>query len=314
MSSRIVLSIAIVCTGCSKAPDEPTVARAPVSQKGAVDIKPQPGKEAESTLILPSIANAPLDPVKKRVASRFEKWFGEIQQHDTMPIAKAQVAWRESWLASYNKTLASGSNPRVQDGAENPSELIEAKPPVKPYIMQVAEGKFDLASNEEELESMMCLHMLLAGVMLQGGYELPDLLGDRFDAAPPNRGDVITFQMVQDAVKLRERRGRPITPDESAAWERMSQARNPVYRQLALLIYPRIAATNEAVLKFLESRSVETDSQNFLLMVSNVAALPDGIGFEYLKSLQAGNTAKSHPGAATAIAAALEDLEQRRRR
>lgn len=312
MWPRILLIITIVCSGCSKSPDESTAADTPDPKEKATAMPPSPAPAAAAPVPTPGIANAPLDPMRKRVAARFEKWFGAMQQ-EAMPIAKARIAWRESWLGSYDQALVSSSNPRVQQGAESPPELLEIKPPSKPYVLQIAEGKFDLAANEQEQESMTCLHMLLAGVMLQGGYQLPELLNERFDELPPNRGDLLTFQLMQDAVQLRERAGSPITPDQAAAWERMSQAKNPIYRQLALKVYPRLAATNEAVLKFLQACNGETDGQNFLLIVSSAAALPDGIGLEYLKSLQAGNAAKSQPGAATAIAASIEDIEQRRR-
>jgi hypothetical protein len=312
MWSRTLLIITIVCTGCSKSPDESTAADTPAPKEKAAATTPHQASIAAPAAPTPGIANAPLDPMKKRVAARFEKWFGAMQQ-EAMPIAKARTAWRESWLGSYDAPLASSSNPRVQQGAENPPEVATIKPPAKPYVLQIAEGKFDLAANEQEQESMTCLHMLLAGVMLQGGYQLPELLNDRFDELPPNRGDLFTFQLVQDAAQLRERSGSPITPDQAAAWERMSQAKNPIYRQLALKVYPRLAATNEAVLKFLQACGGETDAQNIMLMVSSAAALPDGIGLDYLKSLQAGNFAKSQPGAATAIAASIEDIEQRRR-
>lgn len=311
MWPRILLIITIVCFGCSKSPDESTTADTPDPKEKASATPPQ-SPAAAVQVPTPGIANAPLDPMRKRVAARFEKWFGSMQQ-ETMPIAKARIAWRESWLASYDQSLASISNPRVQQGFENPPELAGIKPPSKPYVLQMAEGKFDLAANEVEQESMMCLHMLLAGVMLQGGYQLPELLNERFDKLPPTRGDLITFQLVQEAIELRERAGSPITPDQAATWERMSQAKNSIYRQLALRIYPRLAATNEAVLKFLQACSGETDGQNFMLIVSSAAALSDGMGLELLKSLQAGNVAKSQPDVMSAIAASIEDIEQRLR-
>jgi hypothetical protein len=307
---RILLVITVGCSGCSKSPDEPTVV-APRDSMENID-STSAYQASSSSTPTPGIANSSSEPVKERVAIRFEKWFGPMQDQNVMPIGKARLAWRESWLEIYNLPLPSSSHAPVQQGDQNPDELLEVKQPVKPYILQIAEGKLDLASDEQELESMMCLHMLLAGVMLQGGYHLPELLDDRINQLPPNRGDLITFQLAQDALQLHESGDSPITPAQSALWERMSQAGNPVYRQLAIKAYPRLAATNEDVVRFLQGCDTETDEQNLLLLVSSAAALPEGMGLQYLKNLQARGVAQTSSNVASAIKASIEDIERRR--
>lgn len=296
---------------CSKSPEEPK----PTGDR-AKTIEAQHAAPAATQVGSPDsfagVPNDPPSPTRQRVADRLTKSFGDASTQAVMPIEKAQVAWRDSWLPAYNEPLPSASNVRVQQGLDLPPEVASLKPPTKPYLLQTRQGQFDLGKSDDEVESLACLHMLLVGTMLDGGYRVPDLLSDRIDELPPTRGDLLTLQIFRDAMQLKERADIPLTESQAEAWERMGNARNPIYRHIALTFYPRIAAS-EAALRFFQGIATETDTQNLLLIVSNVEALPRGIGLSYLEALQARLKDGTNDAVAAAIDTAIENIKQRQR-
>lgn len=306
-SMLVAVSILI---GCSKSPEEPKVVDRHEPEAPVKTESPTTPNDAPNTTTA-SIANDPPNAMRQRVVKRFEKWFGNIEGQAAMPIKKAHIAWREMWLAHYNDPVASASNSRVNEGLDLPFEIDDFKSPSKPYFVQMREGRFELAQDDEEIESLSCLHMLMIGVMVEGGRQLPDLLSDRIGVLPPSVGDLLVLQMVRESIQLREQANMPMTGAPRDDWEQMSTSRNPIYRNIALTIYPRIGASNDQILEFYKRCEHEADNHNLMTIVSNVEALPNGLGRAYLERLQTQIDRQRSPAVATAISDALDNLKQR---
>lgn len=306
-SMLVAVSILI---GCSKSSEEPKVMEQQEPESPIRTESPTTPNDVPN-ITTASIANDPPNAMRQRVVKRFEKWFGNIEGQAALPIKKAHIAWREMWLAHYNDPVASASNSRVNQGLDLPFEINDFKSPSKPYFVQMREGRFELAHDDEEIESLSCLHMLMIGVMVGGGRQLPDLLSDRIDALPPSVGDLHVLQMVRESIQLRQQTNIPMIEAQRDAWEQMSTSHNPIYRNIALTIYPRIGASNDQILEFYQKCENETDSHNLITIVSNVEALPNGLGRAYLERLQTQIDRQRSPAVATAISDALDNLKQR---
>lgn len=186
------------------------------------------------------------------------------------------------WLPSFDKIIrGAGSAATVRDVLATP----EGK---KPLVVQLLSGVFETQAATEQ-DSLLALHTMALVTAATDGTSLPLALADRRTDPNITQGDVIMFQVFNDAFQDVPRTEQ-ISQTTLQEWKQLALSSNDLIRLLALRTFRRLAPQPEQWLDFYRSYVNERD-QDIL------AELTDMV-FETAKPVAAATLAeiRSRPG------------------
>ncbi len=139
----------------------------------------------------------------------------------------------------------------------------------KPLIVQIATGRFVDIADATEQESLLALHALAMVTASSGGISMPTVFEDRLANADITRGDVVLFEVFNDAFVDVPRR-EVVSEPELNQWQGLARSPNGLLRLLALRNFRRVAPSPDQWLNFYRNYVAETD-QSILEEVVDLA-------------------------------------------
>jgi len=196
----------------------------------------------------------PLDPVRDRLRREFDG----ITANDPRFFQTLRKLWSAASIPTADRAVNSASVNEVALGVLLPSEL-------KSLLEQI--GPMDEALPfTRDAQSKDTVHMLelLAGLSgTVGGNHLPSLLADRANQLPPTDADLAAYYAVSQGIgEMNPSTNRPYLE----LWKPLTQAKNPIYRLLALKAGERAISEN--------ARAISTEDRRF-----NSADAPAKVAF-----------------------------------
>ena len=170
-----------------------------------------------------------LDPVFDATRERLVKKLDDARSTGAATPDIFRSLWREYWISSFNEALAGAADARVKSGVLMPPELAAVKASRDKALDQIMTGSFPYAQSSAEIEAAGAMMLLGIGQGMGGGRHFPAMLWNRANELPPTKGDLVAYAVVSVAV-------REATGEQSALenWRPLMEAKNPVYRLLAL--------------------------------------------------------------------------------
>jgi len=156
-----------------------------------------------------------VEPAKASpVVNRLNDEFAGLTSGNPATKSKIHALWAEAVSKLKNVTLVSASSPRILNGILLPDEFAS---PWNPNMT--------VESSESLLSGLS--YMCVAA----GGKQLAEIALERADHLPPTVEDIATFKALNMGVKELDSAKRGVFFED---WEPLANARNPLYRLLAL--------------------------------------------------------------------------------
>lgn len=251
-----LLALVLVMAACSdqKQPDEaesPTPAKAEPQPKPIVSAKESTAASSKPTPIPPT--------GEEREKQQVRQLLTEIKRQSN-PIAFAKSKWSEYWKPAFDQPWTSKDGKSFNQIIES---FAEGQQPGFNEILR--EGGEPWASDPDLKTSAVALATLSASVFSAPTSEnpvpasdLPQLVASNRDRMPPTVGDVMLYRIIAETSAFLE--SRPKMPDaQLASWVDMTQAKNPLYRLMALEVFGKFDATPEQAQAFYSRYLGETD-------------------------------------------------------
>ncbi|HCN78390.1 MAG TPA: hypothetical protein DIT13_14495 [Verrucomicrobiales bacterium] len=163
--------------------------------------------------------------------------------------------WRQIrehyWLPSFDRVI------RAAGSKASTHELLQPPKDKRPLVVQLLSGAFETQDAAEQ-DSLLALHNLALVTAAAGGASLPAALADRQSDPNITQGDIILFEVFNDAfedVPRTEQLGQSTLQE----WQQMAASHNGVVRLLALRTFRRVAPQPEQWLEFYRSYKNERD-------------------------------------------------------
>jgi len=255
-SLLLTLMAVISMAACSdrKKPDEVEPKMHPDAEA-----KPQPSVSANKSTTVLSKPPPILASGENRERQQIKQLLSEIRQQSN-PGAFAKSKWPEFWRPAFDEPWSS------KDG-KSLNQIIEGfAAGQQPGFNQVLkDGGEPWASDPELKTSAMALATLSASVFSAPtsgnsvpASDLPQLVGANRDRMPPTVGDVMVYRIIAETSAFLE--SRPKMPKEQlSSWVGMAQAKNPLYRLMALEVFGKFDATPEQTQAFYSKYLSETE-------------------------------------------------------
>jgi len=284
--SLLLTSIAavLIMSACSdqKKPDE---VEPPMPSE--VQAQPQPiDSEKESTAV--SSTPTPIPPSgEERERQQIRQLLMEIKQQSN-PGAFAKSKWTEYWQPAFDQ-------PWISNDGKSFNQIIEsfAQGQELGFNQILKEGSEPWASDPELKTSAVALAALSASVFsaptsdnLVPASDLPQLVGGNLDRMPPTVGDVMVYRIIEETSAFLE--SRPKMPDaQLSSWVAMTQAKNPLYRLMALKVFGKFDATPEQSQAFYSKYLDETELGINQALVRSLSGREDEWAASMLPQVQA---------------------------
>lgn len=179
----------------------------------------------------------------------------------------------DSWKAIKQRYWTPNLEQVVQRGGQAKTASVRSLLAVprdkKPLIVQIATGRFVDITDATEQESLLALHALAMVTASSGGISMPTVFEDRLANADITRGDVVLFEVFNDAFVDVPRR-ETVSEAELNKWQGLARSPNGLLRLLALRNFRRVAPTPDQWLNFYRNYVAETD-QSILEEVVDLA-------------------------------------------
>jgi hypothetical protein len=279
-----LMAVILVMAACSdrKEPDE-----AKPQKPTAAEAQPQPSvNENKSTTVL-SKPSPTLPSGEERERQQIKQLLSEIRQQSN-PGAFAKSKWSEFWKPAFDQPWSS------KDG-KSLNQIIEGfAAGQQPGFNQVLkDGGEPWASDPELKTSAVALATLSASVFSAPTSEnsvpasdLPQLVGANRDRMPPTVGDVMVYRIIAETSAFFE--SRPKMPEaQLSSWVGMSQAKNPLYRLMALEVFGKFDATPEQAQAFYSKYLSETETGINQALAKSLSGRGDEWAVSVLPQVQA---------------------------
>ena len=167
---------------------------------------------------------------RQSVVSQLDKLIGK----STSRLSKQQSNSIKKlyWVPTFTRPVKFSTSGRIDQSL--PSSGSD-----KPLCVQLATGIFDSVYDIREQEVLSAFYLIAVRDAMRGGHSLPNIFADRFSDPHPNCGDLLLFEIFDDAfsdvVKSRN-----LESDELAEWNSMASATNPACRLLSLKLFRRV--------------------------------------------------------------------------
>jgi hypothetical protein len=252
------LSLAFcVLLGCEKKPSSvstPTLQNDPskgrstpiVTSAAAPSTKPVPAQRGpnlrhpeKGLIVTPELRDSERDRLRREFAGVGP---GDPRFYETLRRLWNEIDWR-----ALDRPVDSAGDSKVASGKLLPTEL-------KAFFSGEAEanGAVPFAKRWDEENISRILAWLAGWSGVQGGNHLPGLLADRANQLPPTVADLVTYYAVSQGIKeMSPSTNRPYLE----LWKPLTEAKNPIYRLLALEAGVRAISAN--------ARSISTEDRRF---------------------------------------------------
>lgn len=270
------LTLTSLVSGCKKkvvqtsaAHAEPTpaatsvISPTPTSQVTTAEATPNTAPKAMPTTHGPKLRHPergivgqpePPSPLRDRIRREFDG----IAANDPRFFETLRRLWTEFNLPAFDRSLSSASNPQIGSGKLLPSELIAMM-----EQGQAPDASLSFAKQPNEKDAVEMLQMLASMSGAVGGNHLPGLLEERANQLPPTNGDVALYAAVTRGIQeMNPSTNRPYLE----LWQPLADAKNPVYRLLAVQAVNRSISSN--------ARGISTEDRRF-----SVADAPAKVAF-----------------------------------
>lgn len=155
------------------------------------------------------------------------------------------------WLPSFDHTV------RGLDDAKSVSELLATPEGKTPLVVQLLSGSFETQDPAEE-EALLAFHNMALVTAATGGASLSSALADRRNDPNITQGDVIMFEVFNDAFVDMPRRSQ-VSQETLQEWQELASSPNALVRLLALRTFSNVAPNPEQWLEFYRSYQAESD-------------------------------------------------------
>lgn len=259
-SASLLLAMAaviLVVAACSdrNAPDE-----AEPQKPTAAEARPQPSVSENISTAVSSKPTPNLPSDENREKQQIKQLLAEIRQQSN-PGAFAKSKWPEFWQPAFDQ-------PWMAKDGKSFNQIIEGfAAGQQPSFNQILkDGSEPWAGDPELKTSAIALATLSASVFSAPTSEnsvpasdLPQLVGAKRDQMPPTVGDVMVYRIIAETAAFLE--SRPKMPDaQLPSWVGMTQAKNPLYRLMALEVFGKFDSTPEQAQAFYSKYLSETET------------------------------------------------------
>jgi len=216
----------------SVAPVPPSSPRKAASANKAVPNR-EPLRENPNFKPEPAAGSQKIDAIAQRI---HEEFHGVV--HETSAAqSKFGSLWRGAAPASFAQTLGSAALPEVANGKAMPHEAAKALLGANELNAAITAGRFPFTdANMESFDAILTKLSLALSSTTSGIATLPEVLKERMNALPPTTEDLAALLAVEQALREMRTSGPGATPLDQ--WRPLANARNPIYRYLALLAAP----------------------------------------------------------------------------
>ena len=238
---------ALVLTGCGREdaeqhgdggntrPGDEQASDAAASQSAPLP-KPVQPREPDASQGSPQQAR---QRVMSEIVAMIGKPEGELTRDDWTKIKQRY------WIPDYDRTV------RSPEDATTFLELLATSEGETPLVVQLLSGSFKTKDSAEE-DALLAFHILALVTAAMGGSSLPSAIGDRGNDPNITRGDVIMFEVFNDAFQDVPRS--EVLPQTTLReWEQLAESPNDLVRLLALRTFSRVAPQPEQWLDFYRS-------------------------------------------------------------
>jgi hypothetical protein len=176
----------------------------------------------------------------------------------------------------------------VEEMDESPTSLFPNKSTAQILEELVSPKRKDIRSILESSDNVFAVNPDARKAVLVRSGLYAVLVGEKgeSEARPATAGDVLTYMMIDDAVRAFDLSS-PLTDEQTSSWESLAQASNPVYRLIALNVFKRFSATPEQAKAFYSKYLAETEPGINQMLTENLAARGDDWAFLMLRQVQA---------------------------
>jgi hypothetical protein len=244
---------ALVLIGCGKEDSaQPATTNDTAKAKASPPVLPnQPPLGAPSSSpTAPSTEGQPMRQTRQRI-------LGEVVELIGKPAAGLSAEhWKtikaRYWKPDFDRVVQPAAKPT------NVRDLLAVPKGKESLIAQILTGRFSDISDKAEQDAMLALHTLALVTATSGGTSLPAALEDRKGDANITRGDLILFELLDDAFVDVPRREQ-VSKAELDQWTELATSPNSLHRLLALRTYRRVAPNPEQWLDFYRGYVNEQD-------------------------------------------------------
>lgn len=155
------------------------------------------------------------------------------------------------WLPSFDHTV------RASDDEKSVRELLATPEGETPLVVQLLSGWFQTQDPAEE-EALLAFHNMALVTAATGGASLPSALADRRNDTNITQGDLIMFEVFNDAFVDMPRRSQ-LSQETLQEWQELASSPNALVRLLALRTFSNVAPRPEQWLEFYRSYQAESD-------------------------------------------------------
>lgn len=182
----------------------------------------RPPLEEVTPSVDPPAFSAIVQAARKSFAEELVPVLGDKRAENKLFRAK----WQSNVSKLPAKALESAADPLIAEGDALPSEAVQAIGKPDALLEEILKGEHaSFRTDKDGLEAIATIQLLAIGM----GDDLPSALIGMADRLPPTEADV---QILAASLLSISHRG-PVM-DSSKGWERLINAKNPIYRFLAL--------------------------------------------------------------------------------
>lgn len=149
------------------------------------------------------------------------------------------------WLPNFDRTV------RGPEDEVTIRELLATPEGETPLVAQLLSGSFKTQDPAEE-DALLAFHILALVTASMGGSSLPSAIGDRRNDPNITRGDVIMFEVFNDAFQDVPR-SKSLPQSTLREWQQLAESPNDLVRLLALRTFSRVSPEPEQWLDFYRS-------------------------------------------------------------
>jgi hypothetical protein len=149
------------------------------------------------------------------------------------------------WLPEFDRTV------RSPEDAMTVRELLATPEGTTPLVVQLLSGSFKTQNPAEE-DSLLAFHNMALVAAATGGSSLPAAIGNRRDDPNITRGDVIMFEVFNDAFQD-VARSEELPKTTLREWEQLAESPNDLVRLLALRTFSKVSTQPDQWLVFYRS-------------------------------------------------------------
>ena len=263
MRTRIIIScwvfLSLLLIECRKseekkeasvvAPSEP-VASERVSHEG-------PPKEAvnnplPSSPIISHGDRLSVSQIRQQILDEIDKLIGSPA--NGLRREHWRIIKKRYWPAAFDEIIQDSQRSVDTSSVKN---LLVGAPGKQPIVAQILTGNFTGVADENEQKSLVALHLLAMSIAGSGGASLPAAFMDRQNSTEITRGDLILFEVFNDAFVDVQRA--QLSEADLAYWKQLANSSNGLYRLLALRTFRRVAPDPVEWIDFYRSYVNEAD-------------------------------------------------------